>query len=192
MKAIILGCSPQECNRILNGDQSLLIRKIKLKDDLPIDVYIYCTKGKPYLYRVDDDNRFELSNKARPLEEEYVKDYNASNGKVVAKFTLNKVERFDTRLGHPKLYIGACISDTWCLENNYHDKDYNAYAWHIDNLEIFDKSKELNEFKAYCDEDFCHCYYGKCPKCSHLVYEDENLCDKKLTHAPKTWCYCEV
>ncbi len=42
MKAIILPCSPIECERIVNGDMSILVRKVVPKE-VPFRVYIYCT-----------------------------------------------------------------------------------------------------------------------------------------------------
>ena len=44
MRSMLVSLSPKECVNLLNGDLSILIRKIKPKCDLPIDVYIYCTK----------------------------------------------------------------------------------------------------------------------------------------------------
>ena len=46
MKSILKSLKPITIVNILNGNASILISKEKPKCDLPIDVYIYCTKEK--------------------------------------------------------------------------------------------------------------------------------------------------
>lgn len=43
MKTIILSCTPSECEKIVNGDISILVRK-KVPNETPFKVYIYCGK----------------------------------------------------------------------------------------------------------------------------------------------------
>ena len=40
MKAIILACTPNECEKIANGDMSILVRKVVPKET-PFKVYVY-------------------------------------------------------------------------------------------------------------------------------------------------------
>ena len=108
----------------------------------------------------------------------------ADTRKVVAKFTLKKVE---------KIYFGE---DYWkatdepinilekaCLSARDITRYLNGegYAWHISDLVIFDEPKELSDFK-HCTEKTC--IYGKCHKYMH--------CLKTLTKAPQSWCYVEA
>ena len=58
-------------------------------------------------------------------------------------------------------------------------KNKQGYAWYIDNLEIFDKPKELSEFKQPIDR------YGKVNWSTN-----GNYC-AFLTKAPQSWCYVE-
>ena len=44
MNAIILVCSPAECEKIANGDMSILVRKVVPKE-VPFKAYIYATKA---------------------------------------------------------------------------------------------------------------------------------------------------
>lgn len=53
-----------------------------------------------------------------------------------------------------------------------------GYAVHISQLEIFDKPKDISEFKRCTAKT---CIYGKCHKYMH--------CLKSLTKAPQSWCY---
>ena len=47
MKSIILSCTPAECEKIVNGDMSILVRK-KVPKETPFKVYIYCAKSDKY------------------------------------------------------------------------------------------------------------------------------------------------
>ena len=169
MKAILISINPKYVAKILNGEKTLEIRKTLPKCDLPIDVYIYCTKDRKYV---------NLINRGGFL-----------TGMVVAKFTLNKVEEIKQRIGvfwvwggHPyytdnvseeNLLKRSCLSAEE-LENYLQGKV--GYAWHIDNLVVFNKPKEIGEFRT------------------HKTYDLKDLhnCHVALTRAPQSWCYVEV
>ena len=195
MKQILISIKPKWVAKILNGEKTIEIRKTMPKCDLPIDVYIYCTKellyGDEYLcmesrpiigkwfelMRFDGKDMFEENERHRIL-----------NGKVVAKFTLNRVDRYvngcnvakkyPTFNDFEKILTPACIY-TDELEN--YCEDLSFYAWHISNLEIFDKPKELSEFETTKQ---------------HLVgvvgQTQPILQNIRLTKAPQSWCYIEV
>lgn len=124
-----------------------------------IKCLIYCTKAKPYLIKglepfFNKDYWF-LENKESSIDFygnlKHFKDQ-ALNGKVVAQFDCEKVERFDVpypayfwevkdELEH--ITKGSCLS----LMNLHHYlKNENGYAIHISKLEIFDKPKELSNY----------------------------------------------
>ena len=148
-KAILISIKPEFVEKILNGEKTIEIRKTMPKYDLPCKVYIYCTQTKPYLYRLDDDDNFELTNNLRPQEDSFVKDYNAQNGKVIAEFTLDDVGEFyvfDNGSVQGWNWYGlerSCL--TYEQISEYIGLDKKGYAWHIDNLKIYDKPKELGE-----------------------------------------------
>ena len=193
MKEILISIKPQFVEKILNGEKTIEIRKTMPKCELPCKVYIYCTNAKPFLYRLNDDNEFELTNKLRFQEDCFVKDYNAQNGKVVAEFTLNKIDK----CGEAVYDANRDLWEDWnTLELNnscVHPYDleeysngYELYAWHIDNLKIYDKPKELSEFilpnKKNCKT--CFFYSDMCNK----VCEETKL---HLFRPPQSWCYVE-
>ena len=122
MKAILMSIKPQWVEKILNGEKTIEIRKTLPKCDLPIDVYIYCTKDKKYA---------NLINRGGFL-----------TGMVVAKFTLNKVEKF---YNLDNIMLGMAYLNQKQIHEYMHGKEC-AYAWHIDNLEIFDRPKPLQPF----------------------------------------------
>ena len=170
MKSILISIKPEWVAKILNNEKDIEIRKTMPKCDLPIDVYIYCTKEKPRIVDLRDD-AFYLGCSLR------------LNGKVVAKFTLRKVEeiKFDDK----DIQKQACLTEEelfdYLFDNTpYHEDMKKGYAWHIDNLVIFDKPKELSEFKQPRDS------YGKVNWNANDYYYTE------LTKAPQNYCYIET
>lgn len=152
MKAIMISIQPKWVKKILMGEKTIEIRKTMPKCELPIDVYIYCTKSqgkKNYLSMIKTD----LSNDAKYED--------TLNGKVVAKFTLNKVEEigcyydddmrttvfFTDDCGDAGLLKRSCLTEEQ-IADYFADKEDNVvgYAWHIEDLFIFFKPKELSEF----------------------------------------------
>lgn len=194
----MLSVRPQWIKKILNGEKTIEIRKTKPSCELPCKVYIYCTKGKK-LYKC-------VSN----FDEDLL------NGKVVAEFTLNNVEKMHccavpyrktNNLGYEHFIDNGVYRlkddcglvferDDTKLDTMFKNKNlkkiqltpidiYNYlsgygkfYAWHIDNLKIYDNPKELSEFsvgKAKID-----CGYG-----------NYNIYNKILKRPPQSWCYVE-
>ena len=49
MKSILISIKPKWVAKILNGEKTIEMRKTMPKSDLPIDVYIYCTKDRENL-----------------------------------------------------------------------------------------------------------------------------------------------
>ena len=155
MKAVLMSIQPKWCELIANGKKTVEVRKTKPKLETPFKVYIYCTKGETiYLPRDIFGN-------------------NALNGKVIGEFVCDKVEQ-----GHI----------LWVKEQTeYYDKvdektqltyrqmlDYLGEKgigcfWHISDLVIYDKPKELIEFQ-------------KSPR--KLPFD-------ALTRPPQSWCYVE-
>ena len=181
MKSLLISIRPEWVAKILNGDKTIEIRKTMPKCDLPIDVYIYCTKGKPNVTDIRDID-------GKPYYCVIGEEYNPNlNGKVVAKFTLREVERFVQGLNEAEYehlpnfalkdydYYGledlmekACLNDE---EINKYAPDLSFYAWHISDLVIFDEPKNITEFSEPYE-------------CGELPIP--------LTRAPESWRYVEV
>ena len=75
----------------------------------------------------------------------------------------------------------SCLSS---LEIARYLKGLYGYGWHISNLKIYDKPKELNQFSTPCKVT--------CENCKNPLYF-ESLCKEKgkkiLTRPPYSWCY---
>lgn len=101
MKSILISIKPEFVAKILNGEKTIEVRKNAPKCDLPIDVYIYCTRGGA-LYIMRDmfkKNCYKAVYGKREHKTAYKCDLSRH---VVAKFTLRKVEE-----------IVSCIIKEW-------------------------------------------------------------------------------
>lgn len=132
MKSILISIKPQWVAEILNQRKTIEVRKTAPKCGLPVDVYIYCTKTiKPV-------SRYDWG--------EFTFNDLPKLGKVVAKFTLKSVHKFDWRLvANPFFKVrGSCL-DYDQLRDYATDKKgvvHDLYGWCISDLEIFDEPKE--------------------------------------------------
>ena len=138
MKAILISIQPKYVKKILNMEKTLEIRRTMPKCDLPIDVYIYCTKNqgkKNYISIV----KIDLSN-----GDKYEWKL---NGKVVAKFRLNDIKNiFAIHMPFNYFYKATDLTlqqltDKSCLtqiELDEYLRRKKGYAWIIDDLEILD------------------------------------------------------
>lgn len=180
MKAIMISIQPRYVADILNGNKTLEIRKTLPKCDLPIDVYIYCTKDKKYA---------NLINRGGFL-----------TGMVVAKFTLNKVEELCPVIkiatnkaimyrGKPNGIDNMPLLKQSCLTNeelNAYLQLGGGYAWHIDNLVVFNKPKEIGEFyTTNLDKQLPELF-------DNSIQLPNGTWVKPLTRAPQSWCYVEI
>lgn len=182
-KAILLSIKPKYVADILNGKKIIEIRKTMPKCDLPIDVYIYCTndikQGRKNFY-------FEELNRL---------------GRVVAKFTLNNIDRYIN--GHCCFYLNhnasscldyelilepACLTDDELF--NYAD-DYSFYAWHIEDLVIFDKPKELSELRKPDTLSLKQLQEFGLPYDKKTYKEMATKGKWFITKAPQNYCYVE-
>lgn len=175
--AVLISIKPEWVCKILNGEKTIEIRKTTPKCDLPIDVYIYCTKAKPNLYR---HIRQEFFHRKTTLKA------GLWNGKVVAKFTLRNVEEIKP-FSFMKILVDGLtekqkeIADKSCdgwLDISKYANCKSIYLWHISNLIIFDQPKKLEEF------------YGM-PKKINGLYGHE-IVNISLSKAPQSWQYIEV
>lgn len=209
MKKILISIRPKWVAKILNGEKTFEIRKTAPKCNFPCEVYVYCTKDKNELRLFDKEicEQFK-SDRARAYSLVEQKYYTAfidrmsvpCNGKVVAKFTLNKVEVIAKKHYELPYYIDedrlckrACL-DYKELRRYLGGKD--GYAWHIDNLVIFDKPKELSDF---IDSDtptyeqaksFLEAAFGR-PYCKETYKGSCEQLGYALRRPPQSWQYVE-
>lgn len=165
MKAIILSCTPAECEKIVNGDMSILVRK-KVPKEVPFKAYIYETKESKMRYLNDRFNSF-LKNKSHYTD----------MGKVIGEFICDKVYSIKNQgnsfvVANEEQGVTNEIARQSCLD--YDDMvsylgNKDGYGLHITDLKICEP-KELSEFKTGCkgckERDTYHCKfycYGERP-----------------------------
>ena len=204
MKAALISIQPKWVEKIANGEKTIEVRKTT--PDVPFKCYIYVTKGKPYLYRVDDDNNFELTNTLRPEVDEYVKDYNVQNGKVIGEFVCDRVYKWECKnrleilesfpICRASYMLFVDDLEKTCL--TYDDLwDYGKgkplYGLHISDLKIYDKPKELSEFRKPLDSVRCSYYGDYCEEGCVGFGSTDYFCEeyweweKGSTRAPSNW-----
>lgn len=181
MKSILLSIRPEWTAKILNGEKTIEVRR-KFPKNYVGWVYIYCTKSLPNIYSLSFGRFATLPD--YDLEETNLKGKEI-NGKVCCRFWCDKVEDITWSFnGNEDIYSNDedTLLEKSCLSHyelhNYLQRQL-GYAIHISKLEVFDRPRELYEFKkATCDN--CK---NKGMECS--VY------DCRLTKAPQNYCYIE-
>ena len=127
-------------------------------------VYIYCTKAKPYLFRMLGRNIL-LNEKNEEIE------LLIDNGKIVASFDLNKIdtlkkikyanEYYKPDRNYPETPY-TIILDLVGLSNTElfeYGKGKDLYAWHIDNLEVIEPLKLEDFGLKKAPQSFQYAYY---------------------------------
>lgn len=202
-RAIMIAVKPIWCAKIMNGDKTTEVRTSKalykatkklIEEQGYATFLMYCTKGDvlEYLYDTSDNYGEYIDHKGKCWGDEQL------NGKVLAKFTVRKVEEIENFIyyqndgwcGEEREHIdtnGMCLSED---ELHTYLKGKNGYAWHIEDLVIFDKPKELSEFKQIVKVHKCStcCDYPCEEKCGFPAYVEFS---KQLTKAPQNFCYVE-
>jgi predicted transcriptional regulator len=166
MKAVLISIQPKWVEKIANGKKTVEVRRTKPKIDVPFKCYIYETKDKHFenigIHYADER-----------------KDFIHHIGKVVGYFVCDEIHDFtrsffDEQTARDTDEIAEFLGLT-CL--TYSElcsyvglKDF--YGWHITDLVIYDKPKELSEFFSVKEAG---------------GYEEF----KVINRPPQSWLYCE-
>lgn len=185
-KSVLISIRPKWCELIASGKKTVEVRKNRPKLDTPFKCYIYCTKAK---------------NKAEILwtgaEQVIGKVSDQSNGKVIGEFVCDEIldykladvstdvgvfyyyERYTTQTSYDINSLDDCLTDYELLDYGYYK---NLCGWHISNLKIYDKPKELSKFiKCTYPFDCCVCDF----------WDSTYLVCAKPIRPPQSWCYVE-
>ena len=203
MRAIMKSVSPRICEKVANGDCTILVSKTVPKFDLPFKGYICCTNAKPYLYR-EANPPFKLFLDS-DLYEGNGYDDRLFSGKVIGDFICDEIIEWQYDSGHqyyveypddctsyfPYLKCHSEATGLKCSEIEKLGKGKPLYGLHISDLKIYDKPKELSEFERPCT------YKGICYSCERFrpngipLPAPYGFCETKITHVPSNWCYVE-
>lgn len=219
MKSVLISIQPKWCEKIASGEKTIEVRKTRPKIETPFKCDIYCTQGDALAYPCLNNPKFNIQRvnngtlKGRQMtqKERERSDYSYANGKVIGEFICEKIdeylcEEYEWDDGDVSLEyrIRTVEGEKTCLEYDEvreYGNEKPLYFWHISNLKIYDKPKDLSEFYIYDGEKrrpSIDCEHKK-PGYSHdwcLQMDgrfcNQCLCDKKrLTRPPQSWCYIE-
>ena len=177
-KAVLISIRPKWCEKIVNGNKTIEVRKTRPKIDTPFKCYIYCTLPK---YPHED---FIATN--YPMPQFY------GGGKVIGEFTCDGFWIGSPRNTNPIFCMAACMDG---FDTEKYAKDKILYGWHISDLKIYDAPKKLGEFWRDCLE------YSElstnCWSCENVCGDgDETDCNTDgrlyLRRPPQSWCYVEA
>lgn len=205
MKSVLISIQPKWVEKIAKGEKTIEVRKTRPKIETPFKCYIYETKAYDTLF-----------GKGKP------KKLCVGGGKVIGEFVCDKIVEHESEFWNDETYesIGyitydeedgerekwifaengeentlckhACL--TWNDLRDYIGQDIKTfYGWHISDLKIYDKPKELSEFYRIIDK----CVFNKDGVCQDRKQNQVILCKnldcdcKKIVRPPQSWCYVE-
>lgn len=204
MKSVLISIQPKWCELIANGKKTIEVRKTKPKLETPFKCFIYCTlpPKSEFFWHRDEEGRRTLGEYASELlklpngkivydygmrlaceDGEYTKD-NFLCRKVIGEFVCDDIGEF-------KVFENGSVQN-WNYHNlerscltydeiaDYIGRSKSGYGWHISNLVIYDKPKELSEFTN-----------GS----SRLEFSETEdgfpLRWSGMTRPPQSWCYVD-
>lgn len=169
----------------IDKEKTVEVRKNRPKDENWDKIAkIYCSKDKKSFAKIPKEYQ--------PFMEQFL-------GKVIGEFVCDDIKMsfvgYDEK-GCPSYWD---ILDGTCLTANElvcYGKWKTLYAWHISDLVIYDKPKELSEFFIYCGDnpkcDGCEAHYYSNTECG----KEDYCCSvidgcRPLKRPPQSWCYVE-
>ena len=199
MKSVLISIQPKWVEKIIKGEKTIEVRKTRPKLETPFKCYIYYTKKKHLLaiFR-KGDYIFSDDHKAGKFDENiFVKGDYYWSGKVIGEFVCDKIdeylcEEYEWGDGDVSLEyrIRTVEGEKTCLEYDEvreYGNEKPLYFWHISDLKIYDKPKDLSEFKKPCYINEKTCY-----DCQHTWgFDYVKGCNGKIEKAPQSWCYVE-
>lgn len=159
MKAVLISIRPKWCEKIASGEKKIEVRKTRPKLQAPFKCYIYCTLPR---YPHEDF-----------IETDYPKPQFYGGGKVIGEFTCNRVTNL---FSNSRFWLDEDDILHTCLSaaemRKYANGANGLYGWHISNLKIYDKPRELASLTGLRATRF-----GAAP------YD--------IKRPPQSWCYVE-
>ena len=195
MKSVLISIQPKWVEKIASGKKTIEVRKSRPKLETPFKCYIYCTKDKyQHIYDLRPFTNGEISLSLTQHNKTSLVPQNYWNGKVIGEFVCDKIyDLFPFGMGTGIELLDELVSpEMFCKESCLTEQeicDYigekDGYGWHISDLKIYNKPKELSEFKKPCYINEKTCY-----DCQHTWgFDYVKGCNGKIEKAPQSWCY---
>lgn len=191
MKSVLISIKPKWCELIASGKKTVEVRKTRPKIETPFKVYIYCTNDRKVMLEKSKSGKIYLNANI------YHDIPMGLNGKVIGEFICDKIyditPHYDIQnfcnqyeCGWKIGEAGHCLSFEE-LDSYLGGKD--GYGWHISDLKIYDKPKNMSEF------------YQKCKSFDKNEWENDDCLDCEnpcgnggklyLEKPPQSWCYVD-
>lgn len=207
MKSVLISTRPKWCDLTASGEKTIEVRKTAPKE-VPFKGYIYATRPKKY-YKCGafstSDELLWLANGEVEMGNGFKfwadgDEYQCLNGRIIGEYICDNVDEYtfshyeaEYRVTHAE-QKGMCLNQPELI---LYGKGKTLYGWHISDLKIYDKPRELSEFATLCNKSG-----NRCANCRHYLFDNDGLagyqrwCDvyhrKPLARAPQSWCYVEV
>ena len=176
MKCVMLSIRPQWCEKIVSGKKTIEVRRTAPKE-VPFKCYIYMTQGTYKDLGLYSEGIYQ------------------NRMKVIGEFICDRViewkylpdDVFPSWLR--MYYIYADDGEKTCLsyrEIEEYGKGKTLYGWHISELKIYDKPKQLREFCIPCKTN--------CEDCKKPLFYDcwkEKGKIKVVTRPPQSYMFVE-
>lgn len=197
MKSVLIVIRTQWVNKIVSGKKTIEVRKSAPKE-VPFKAYIYCCKAKSQWSLCDYEGAYANSQGEIVYAQQH----------IIGEFICDRIDEYKyVYCDHPEIGypVGYDCGDNWydiddedlqkaCLTEEEFKRYGNGkplYGWHISDLKIYDKPKELSEFYRICKNP-CKPSNGGI-LCLTTKTLKMNGCDGKipLTRPPQSWQYVE-
>lgn len=190
MKSVLISTRPEWCEKICheigmdkNGkpiyEKSIEVWKTKPSIPTPFKCYIYCTKAKSQWRYSNYEGAYENSKGEIVYAQQH----------VIGEFICDKVTPL-VPLGLRGFEVLDETLKAMCLTTddlNVYGGLKTLYGWHISDLKIYDKPKELKDFLLPCGGKIC---WG-CNLLKVKGAECINRGKRYATRPPQSWCYVQ-
>lgn len=187
MKSVLISIQPKWCELIASGKKTIEVRKTKPKLQPPFKCYIYCTKAKERLLDIVKDGD-EVYGETYHGKTQFIKgedgsvcDMYGKRQRVIGEFVCDDIGEFKVFENGSVQYWNYHNLGRSCLTYDeiadYIGIGKDGYGWHISDLVIYDKPKDLGEFSS-----------GS----SRLTWDDNGKWVwSGMERPPQSWCYVE-
>lgn len=224
MKSVLISTKPKYCELIAAGKKTIEVRKTRPKIETPFKCYIYCTLPKERFSigqgnYACSDNLYLCDNKVKFGEgfEDIGNETTSLNGKVIGEFVCDEIYQYTTcdakdgvDISDGEMTRMSCLTKDEIMNYELSPGYFGVFGWHISDLVIYDKPKELSEFMVIDKDMLKECPYRirayNNPDCTNgALLKGTYVCNnsfepdfcrgqcgiatKPLTRSPQSWCY---
>lgn len=169
-RAVMLSIRPKWCEKIVNGEKTIEVRKTRPKLQTPFKCYIYCTMDHPYI-SVSCGELDNLNYRTNTV--------GRCNGKVIGEFTCDRIYELA-----PLNHAPDDVEQQACLTREEIVRYLKGvgYGWHISDLKIYEQPRKLQEFASGSSRF----------ELNHETADGFPIRLSGMKHPPQSWCYVEA